>query len=307
MPGIDGFETLRRLRAGAHRDVPVILVTGHRVDAESVGAGLELGAEEYLQKPVRPAELRARIRALLKLAAARRELEALKRDQTAMLVHDLKQPLAIIALRAEFIEDEEQDGEMKQSAHVDPRRLPADGGADQLGARAVAPRRRADDAGARAAAARRRRRRDRRRDARSRRCAAASRSASQTEALGAAELDRAKIVQVMQNLVGNALKFTPSGGRIDVSVRRSGGEAVVTVEDSGPGFGEAELRRAVRPLASDHATAAPKAAAASASPSPAPSSKPTAAESAPAPASTATRGARFWFTLPLAPAAAALG
>ena len=118
MPGLDGFETLRRLRAGAHRDVPVILVTGHRVDAESVGAGLELGAEEYLQKPVRPAELRARIRALLKLAAARRELEALKRDQTAMLVHDLKQPLAIISLRAEFIEDEEPDGEMKQSAHI---------------------------------------------------------------------------------------------------------------------------------------------------------------------------------------------
>src|SRR5512146_426744 len=63
MPGIDGFETLRRLRAGVHREVPVILVTGHRVDAESVGAGVELGAEEYLQKPVRPAELRARIRA----------------------------------------------------------------------------------------------------------------------------------------------------------------------------------------------------------------------------------------------------
>src|SRR5438067_1396781 len=118
MPGLDGFETLRRLRAGAHRDVPVILVTGHRVDAESVGAGLELGAEEYLQKPVRPAELRARIRALLKLAAARRELEALKRDQTAMLVHDLKQPLAIIGLRAEFIEDEEPDDETRQSARA---------------------------------------------------------------------------------------------------------------------------------------------------------------------------------------------
>src|SRR5262245_25002419 len=118
MPGLDGFETLRRLRAGPHHDVPVILVTGQRVDAESVGAGLELGAEEYLQKPVRPAELRARIRALLKLAAARRELEALKRDQTAMLVHDLKQPLAIIALRAEFIEDEDSDGEMKRSAHA---------------------------------------------------------------------------------------------------------------------------------------------------------------------------------------------
>ena len=61
------------------------------------------------------------------------------------------------------------------------------------------------------------------------------------ETLGhGAELDRAKIVQVMQNLVGNALKFTPSGGRIEVSVRRAGGEAFVTVEDSGPGFGDAD-------------------------------------------------------------------
>jgi signal transduction histidine kinase len=239
MPGLDGFETLRRLRAGAHRDVPVILVTGQRVDAESVGAGLELGAEEYLQKPVRPAELRARIRALLKLAAARRELEALKRDQAAMLVHDLKQPLAIIALRAEFIEDEDPDREMRQSAHsiraacrqmeslinsvlelsrVDAGQMTlqrAGAALDGVVAETVAE---MHDLALR-------------RDVT---------LAIHTEALPAAELDRAKIVQVMQNLVGNALKFTPSGGRIDVSVRRAGGEAVVTVEDSGPGFGDAE-------------------------------------------------------------------
>src|SRR6185369_10515152 len=87
-------------------------------DAESIGSGLELGAEEYLQKPVRAAELRARIRALLRLAAARRELEGLKRDQTAMLVHDLKQPLAVIALRAEFIADETQDDELRRSSEA---------------------------------------------------------------------------------------------------------------------------------------------------------------------------------------------
>jgi signal transduction histidine kinase len=44
----------------------------------------------------------------------------------------------------------------------------------------------------------------------------------------------------MQNLVGNARKFTQPGGRIDVSVRRAAGEAVVSVEDSGPGFGDAD-------------------------------------------------------------------
>ena len=65
MPGMDGLETLRHLRQGRHSAVPVMLLTGERMDAESIGSGLELGAEEYLQKPVRPAELKARIRALL--------------------------------------------------------------------------------------------------------------------------------------------------------------------------------------------------------------------------------------------------
>ena len=239
MPGLDGFETLRRLRAGAQRDVPVILVTGQRVDAESVGAGLELGAEEYLQKPVRPAELRARIRALLKLAAAKRELEGLKRDQTAMLVHDLKQPLAIIALRAEFIEDEEADGEMKQSARairgacrqmeqlinsvLELSRVEA---GQMTLSRAPAA---LDDVVAETVAEMR--------DLAVRRGVVLDVHA---ESLGGAELDRAKIVQVMQNLVGNALKLTPAGGRIDVTVRRAGAEAIVAVEDSGPGFGDAD-------------------------------------------------------------------
>ncbi len=241
MPGMDGFETLRRLRAGQFHDLPVILVTGNRIDPESIGSGLELGAEEYLQKPVRAGELRARIRALLKLAATRRELEALKRDQTAMLVHDLKQPLAIIALRAEFIEDEDPSLETKQSAktirsacrqmeqlingvlelsrveagHLTLARAPV--ALDALVAETV----------------------DEMRDLGVRREIAI---ALDTEALGPPnDLDRSKIVQVVQNLVGNALKFTPAGGRIDVSVRRAGHEAVVAVEDTGPGFGDADV------------------------------------------------------------------
>jgi signal transduction histidine kinase len=245
MPGLDGFETLRRLRAGENRDVPVILVTGNRMDADSIGSGLELGAEEYLYKPVRPAELLARIGALLKLAAARRELEALKRDQTAMLVHDLKQPLAIISLRAEFIEDEEANAEMKQSArairnacrqmetlingvlelsrveagHLTLTRAPV--AIDALVAEVA----------------------DEMRDLAERKGIALIVDGS-VERLGqSSDLDRAKIVQVLQNLIGNALKFTPAGGRIEVGVRRMGNEAVVAVEDSGPGFGDGDTSK----------------------------------------------------------------
>src|SRR5581483_4471396 len=78
MPGIDGIETLQRLRERGHTDLPVLLLTGQRLDPESIGSGLVMGAEEYLSKPVAPDELTARIRATLHLTSARRELESLK-------------------------------------------------------------------------------------------------------------------------------------------------------------------------------------------------------------------------------------
>ena len=48
--------------------------------------------------------------------------------------------------------------------------------------------------------------------------------------------DRDRVVQVLYNLVGNALKFTPHGGEIVVSAKLSGDYAVVGVCDSGPGI-----------------------------------------------------------------------
>ena len=47
--------------------------------------------------------------------------------------------------------------------------------------------------------------------------------------------DRGVIVRVLENLVGNAMKHTPSGGRIDVSVAADAGHVRVTVHDQGPG------------------------------------------------------------------------
>ena len=63
LPGIDGFETLARLRKD--HAVPVIMLTARGEDQERI-AGLLAGADDYLPKPFNPAELAARIHAVLK-------------------------------------------------------------------------------------------------------------------------------------------------------------------------------------------------------------------------------------------------
>jgi len=53
--------------------------------------------------------------------------------------------------------------------------------------------------------------------------------------------DRLRLTQVFQNLIGNALKFTPRGGRVEVEVRRTGKSVVACVEDDGPGIPSDQL------------------------------------------------------------------
>jgi DNA-binding response OmpR family regulator len=63
LPGIDGFEALRRIRR--HSDVFVIMLTA-RTDESDTLVGLEVGADDYVTKPFSPRELVARVRAMLR-------------------------------------------------------------------------------------------------------------------------------------------------------------------------------------------------------------------------------------------------
>jgi DNA-binding response OmpR family regulator len=66
LPGIDGFEVLRRMRAGGSK-APVLILTARDDEMDKV-VGLELGADDYVTKPFGLRELMSRIKALLRRA-----------------------------------------------------------------------------------------------------------------------------------------------------------------------------------------------------------------------------------------------
>jgi diguanylate cyclase (GGDEF)-like protein len=77
MPGMDGFETCRRLKADARTaEVPVIFVTARH---EDVAQGFAVGGADYLTKPIQADEVRARVRHQLERRAMLRELQTLNR------------------------------------------------------------------------------------------------------------------------------------------------------------------------------------------------------------------------------------
>ncbi len=63
MPGLDGWEVCRRLRANG--DTPIIMLTARTDDVDKI-VGLELGADDYVTKPFNPRELVARVKAVLR-------------------------------------------------------------------------------------------------------------------------------------------------------------------------------------------------------------------------------------------------
>ena len=68
LPGMDGWEVCRRVRAQS--DVPIIMLTARDDDIDKI-VGLELGADDYLTKPFNPRELMARVKAILRRANSR--------------------------------------------------------------------------------------------------------------------------------------------------------------------------------------------------------------------------------------------
>ncbi|MDZ8241941.1 MAG: hybrid sensor histidine kinase/response regulator [Nostoc sp. ChiQUE01a] len=96
MPGMDGYEVTKHIRGDMKLSqyIPILLITAH--DAPNVAHGLDLGADDFIRKPVTVDELLARVRSLLRLKHSmdeRDEIARQREDFVSRLTHDLRTPL----------------------------------------------------------------------------------------------------------------------------------------------------------------------------------------------------------------------
>jgi two-component system, sensor histidine kinase and response regulator len=244
MPGIDGFETCRRLKARAStRDVPVLFMTALNETADKVKA-FGAGGVDYITKPIEHEEALARVRTHLTLRRLRRELEsqlALKERFMRMAGHDLRSPLCLILMAGDLARrqptvatspaftkylDNITDSAAQMRRIIDTfleLRVPSANGVangrvdlNLLGQAVVRQH---------SHAAERKQ---------------ITLAVELAETLPLARCDAALAYQAFTNLTSNALKFTPSDGSVTLRTRVAGDRIRVEVHDTGPGVPLAE-------------------------------------------------------------------
>lgn len=256
MPEMDGFETLRHLRANRSTSkIPIVFLTAQKKDAASIEAGLEMGAEGYLTKPIDTEELLVRAKTLIRLKRAEAELEQTKADFTAMLVHDLRSPITGIKSVIDYlVADGKSSGmraehmELLESSHESALRMlelindlldlsKYDAGNMSLDKEQI-PVMRIIEQTLKPMELQFKQKN-------------ITINVDQSQGIKDAWIDEGKAGQVLMNLLSNAYKFTPSGGSISIKVEpykaspdsmiETGEFVRVSVSDSGVGIPQAEL------------------------------------------------------------------
>ncbi|MBD3217223.1 MAG: response regulator [candidate division Zixibacteria bacterium] len=99
MPYMNGFEVCERIKSSPKwRDIPIIVITVLN-DTQTYIRAIDLGADDFLTRPIEPSALLARVRGYLRSRELSREVERvsrLKQDLTDMIIHDLRGPLSSV-------------------------------------------------------------------------------------------------------------------------------------------------------------------------------------------------------------------
>ena len=106
MPGIDGIEVCRQIKAMSKwQAVPIVMVTALNSKSDLANC-LNTGADDFISKPVNAAELRARVNSMLRIKQHYDNLQALlklREDMVKMVVHDLRNPLTGVLFGLEIL------------------------------------------------------------------------------------------------------------------------------------------------------------------------------------------------------------
>jgi len=264
MPGLSGFEVLARLSADPRtREIPVIMLSAIEDTLEGLERALGSGAVDYLAKPVAPARVAARVRGAIERRRLLQEVQELRANFTSMLVHDLRSPITVINAYVDMlgqggagpVTDRQRQllGRIQESCGRMVRLIGEILDLSKLEAGKLQLERRPLELDAQAAEV-------------VERFGLSARDKSITLTFRAPATpcrvfaDEGRIDQVLMNLLGNALKFTPRGGAITVEVSRLGDDVELSVRDTGPGIPADEVPlifERFRQATATHATQSP--------------------------------------------------
>jgi len=99
MPGMNGFEVCKVIKGKEDtRHIPVLMLSGLS-NEEDIARGLDIGADDFLTKPIRPLEMQARVKSLLRtreLFNKLQEAHKVTENLVQMIAHDLRAPLTVV-------------------------------------------------------------------------------------------------------------------------------------------------------------------------------------------------------------------
>jgi two-component system sensor histidine kinase/response regulator len=122
MPEIDGFELAALMRGSERtRKIPIVFVTAGAHDQRRVFQGFELGAVDFLVKPIEPGILRHKVNVFIELYQQREQLrEALRVNETfvGVLAHDLRTPLSAMIYGADLLAESGEEQVQRVSKSI---------------------------------------------------------------------------------------------------------------------------------------------------------------------------------------------
>ncbi len=243
LPGMNGFETARQLKALTADFLPILMLTSLH-DPTSKITGLRMGADDFLSKPIDQFELNARVdnlltlrvkeKAILKQNTELAQLHRFRDEMTAMLVHDLKNPMAVIIANLEYMSDILNDPAQMEEPLIDTRSAAARVlrmvanllDVSRMEGERFAITRAPCPLNAQLAELVKQR---------TALCRVQKVSIS-LDASGTAEIsaDQDLLLRAIENIVDNALRYTPAGGRIELRSRCEAGQVEIRIGNSGP-------------------------------------------------------------------------